>query len=508
MSSSLVDSGATINLISSDKVEEHKLPIHPTLPVCIHEPMNPRGVLVDKKVISKVGIPEKDWESKEPAELLVAPLQDNDVILGMPFLASENILIDPAQSRIVLPVEEDKESVDRIVCPSICPKMMGLPKLIPPDHRWIAALKDFDITRSPRINDTSTPLKEALLSNENYLRLNEKYILEFNDVFTDKLPNKLPASDAPRHRIILEDDKMSLNGRMFRLPTRYWPQMIEFLDEHLKAGRIRRSSSHIASGTWMIPKGDPTAMPRVVHDYRTLNSKTIKDHTPLTRQDDIIERLANGKVRGKIDLICAYYQILMETSDIHKTAFKTPFGTYEWLVMPQGLCNAVATFQRYMNWVLRKYVGRFCAVYIDDIAIWSDSVEEHEKHVRLILEALREAGICASKKKSILFADEINFLGHTISSRGVEPEQSKVDKILAARTPRSASDIKEFNGLVNYIGQFIPGLSEWSTVLSNLTKKNVPFKWEPAHEGAFQNIKRLAKNHQSANPSTTAVPLP
>jgi len=198
----------------------------------------------------------------------------------------------------------------------------------------------------------------------------------------------------------------------------------------------------------------------------------------------------------------------METADIHKTAFKTPFWTYEWLVMPQGLCNAVATFQRYMNWVLRKYVGRFCAVYIDDIAIWSDSMEEHEEHVWLILEALREAGICASKKKSILFADEIQFLGHTISSHGVKPDQVKIDKILASRTPHSASDIKEFNGLVNYVGQFIPGLSDWSTVLSGLTKKNVPFKWEAVHEEAFRNIKRLAKNHPICKPIDHDSPVP
>ena len=198
----------------------------------------------------------------------------------------------------------------------------------------------------------------------------------------------------------------------------------------------------------------------------------------------------------------------MEEADIHKTAFKTPFGMYEWLVMPQGLCNAVATFQRYMNWVLRKYVGRFCAVYIDDIAIWSNSVEEHEEHVRLILEALWEAGIFASKKKSVLFADEILFLGHIISSRGVEVAQDKVDKILATRTPTSPSDIKEFNGLVNYIGQFIPGLSEWSTVLSGLTKKDVKFKWESIHEEAFCNIKRLAKNSPICKPIDHSGPDP
>ena len=90
-------------------------------------------------------------------------------------------------------------------------------------------------------------------------------------------------------------------------------------------------------------------MPRVVHDYRALNTETVKDHTPLMRQEDILDCMAHALVRGKIDLVCAYYQILMEIADIHKTAFKTLFGMYEWLVMPQGLCNAVATFQRYIN---------------------------------------------------------------------------------------------------------------------------------------------------------------
>jgi RNase H-like domain found in reverse transcriptase/Reverse transcriptase (RNA-dependent DNA polymerase)/Integrase zinc binding domain/Chromo (CHRromatin Organisation MOdifier) domain/Retroviral aspartyl protease/Zinc knuckle len=516
MPSSLVDCGATINLISSDKVKEHTIPTQPTVPVRIHEPMNPQGVVVNQKVITKVGIPEEDWESTKPAELLVAPLQEHDVILGMPFLASENILIDPARGKVLLPpdehdslAEDDDDFSHDYYLPSICPKMPALPKLTSQEQHWVAALKAFDATVSTSTTATTPKsLKEALRIDKNYLQLHEKYIYEFDDVFTDKLPNKLPSPDAPRHRIVLEDENISINGRMFRLPNRYWPQMRDFLDEHLAAGRIRPSSSHIASGTWMIPKDDPIDMPRVVHDYRALNAKTVKDHTPLTRQDDIIEKLARGKIRGKIDLICAYYQILMEAADVHKTAFKTPFGTFEWLVMPQGLCNAVATFQRYMNWVLRKYVGRFCAVYIDDIAIWSDSIEEHEEHVRLILEALREAGICASKKKSVLFADEIHFLGHTISSCGVEPDQVKIDKILASRTPSSTSDIKEFNGLANYVGQFIPGLSEWTTVLSSLTKKNVPFKWESVHDEAVQNIKRLAKNHPICRPIDHDSPLP
>src|SRR5437667_1342732 len=106
----------------------------------------------------------------------------------------------------------------------------------------------------------------------------------------------------------------------------------------------------------------------------------------------------------------------MHPDDIHKTAFKALFGLYEWLVMPQGLCNAPATFQRYMNYVLRKYIGKFCAVYQDDIAIFSNSVEEHKQHVHLILQALRNHGITASPEKSTLFADRIEFLGHFVSS--------------------------------------------------------------------------------------------
>jgi len=508
--SSLADCGATVNVISSDKVEKHAIPTLPIPPLRIHEPMNPQGTLVNKKVVSKVNVPAEKWESCEPAEFIVAPLKEHDAILGMPFLATEKVLIDPAHGKVILPAREDNvddndDDLDpyQITMPSMCPKVVGLKKITPPEFAWIAALREFDTANPVAPTESSSPISVA-----EAIKLNKKYIYEFDDVFTDKLPNKLPNPNAPRHRIILEDEKMSVNGRMFRLPTRYWPRMIEFLEEHLKAGRIRPSSSHIVSGTWMIPKKDPTVMPRVVHDYRTVNAKTVKDHTPLTRQDDIIENLAKAVVRGKIDLICAYYQILMAEADIHKTAFKTPFGSYEWLVMPQGLCNAVATFQRYMNWVLRDYVGRFCAVYIDDIAIWSNSIEEHEEHVRLILEALRNAGICASKDKSTLFADEILFLGHIISSKGVEVAQDKVDKILASRTPTSPSDIKEFNGLVNYIGQFIPGLSEWSSVLSGLTKKDVKFKWESVHQEAFDNIKRLAKNTPICKPIDYDSPDP
>jgi hypothetical protein len=107
----------------------------------------------------------------------------------------------------------------------------------------------------------------------------------------------------------------------------------------------------------MIPKKDPKAKPRVVHDYQELNANTVLDHYPLPLLEDIKRPMARAKIRGKLDFPIAYAQIWMHDDDIHKTAFKTPFGMFEWLVMPQGLCNALGTFQRYINWVLRKYIG-------------------------------------------------------------------------------------------------------------------------------------------------------
>lgn len=118
----------------------------------------------------------------------------------------------------------------------------------------------------------------------------------------------------------------------------------------------------------------------------------------------------------------------------------------------------------------------------------------------MVLEKLREAGICPSIKKSILFTDEIHFLGHIISSWGVEPAQTKVNKVLAAHAPSSPSDIKEFLGLINYIAQFLPSLSEWSMVLSDLTRKGVKVEWLPEHDEAFCNIKQLTKNYSVCKP--------
>ena len=264
---------------------------------------------------------------------------------------------------------------------------------------------------------------------------------------------------------------------MMRIPNKFLVPFKKWIDDYVKAGRLVPSSSHISFRTFLRPKKDPNAFPRVVHNYRALNDNTVKDHTPVLRQDRILEVAARAHIRGVIDIVSAYYQHWVDKRDRHKTAILTPWGLYEWTVMPQGLCNAMASWQRFMNWVLRDYIGVFCEVYLDDILIYSNSIDEHKAHVHLIFDTLWSHGLVASRLKSRLFADRVEFLGHYISSQSVEPHSAKLDKISNFPTPHSPEDIKSFLGLVNYLAMFdfFLGLSDHSAILNALTRNGSKF---------------------------------
>ena len=128
------------------------------------------------------------------------------------------------------------------------------------------------------------------MEDTHYKELNSTFIKQYSDIFSKELPSKLPPEGGPKHRIILKDDR-PINGKLMRVPTKYWPAMKRFIDSNLKAKRIRPSLSHISAGTFMTPKKDLTIDLRLVHDYRELNERTVKDHTPLPHQDEILELL-------------------------------------------------------------------------------------------------------------------------------------------------------------------------------------------------------------------------
>ena len=295
-------------------------------------------------------------------------------------------------------------------------------------------------------------------------------------------------------RIRLKDPEKKIRSRSYPSPRKYTKAWSILVQEFLDTGRIRPSNSPYASPAFLIPKADPTAVPRWVNDYRQLNANTITDSFPLPRIDDILTDCAKGIVWAKIDMTNAFFQTRLHPDDVKFTAVNTPLGLYEWLVMPQGLRNAPAIHQRRVTSALRKYIGKICYIYLDDIVIWSSSINDHENNVRKILQALQDAKLHVNPKKCELFCSEIHFLGHKVSTRGIEADEGKADRILAWPVPKSAQDVRSFLGLVRYLATFLPNLAEHTGVLTELTLKrcDVLFpQWTPDHQHAFDSVKRL-----------------
>ena len=316
--------------------------------------------------------------------------------------------------------------------------------------------------------------------------------------YVDRFPEDIPHIDElptdVYHRIRLKDANLVISRRQYDCPKKYREVWKTLLTQHIQAGRLRPSASPYASPSFLIPKSDPTALPRWVNDYRALNDNTIPDRHPLPSINTILSDCAKGKIWGKLDMTNSFFQTRVHPDDIPYTAVTTPFGLYEWLVMPQGGRNAPATHQRRMFNALRPLIGSICHVYLDDIIIWSDNLESHRRNVEKVLDALREHHLYASLKKTTLFAVELDFLGHHISRRGIEADPKKVERILNWPIPRSSSDVRAFLGLVRYVASFLPNLAEYTSILTPLTTKpadKVFPEWTQLHQRAFDQIKSL-----------------
>jgi Reverse transcriptase (RNA-dependent DNA polymerase) len=213
----------------------------------------------------------------------------------------------------------------------------------------------------------------------------------------------------------------------------------------------------------------------------------------LPRIDDILADAGKGKIWSVLDMTNSFFHTRMHPDSVPLTAITTPFGLYEWLVMPMGLQNSPSIHQRRVANALREHIGKICHIYLDDIIIWSDSIQSHIAHVQTIMSCLRAHGLCLNNKKSKLFCTEVDFLGHHISARGIEANSSRVDKILNWPVPTSASEVRSFLGLVRYIAAFLPNLAEHTSLLSPLTAKeferNFP-EWTADMQYAFESIKK------------------
>ena len=215
----------------------------------------------------------------------------------------------------------------------------------------------------------------------------------------------------------------------------------------------------------------------------------IKNKYPLPRIDDLMDQLMGASVFNKIDLRSGYHHIRVKSEDVPKTAFRTRYGHYEYLVMPFGVTNAPGVFMDYMNKIFHPYLDRFVVVFIDDILVYSKTWEEHEEHLRVVLQTLRDRRLYAKLSKCEFLLEQVSFLGHVISRGGIVVGPSKVEVVVRWESPKSVFEIRSFQGLAGYYCRFIEGFSKLALPLTKLTRKSQAFVWDTECESSFQALK-------------------
>jgi hypothetical protein len=228
-----------------------------------------------------------------------------------------------------------------------------------------------------------------------------------------------------------------------------------------------------------------------VVDAHQQNDNTVKDVTPLPDQEVIREDVAWAKFWFKIDLLDAYEQVCVRTEDVDKTAFATIVGTYVSFIMQQGDCNAPATFQHLMTSIFRDIIGQFMHIYLNDIFIYSNTVEEHKQYLKVVFDRLRANTLYLKWLKCELYAKCIDCLSHMINDRGIHSNADKLTRIQEWRTQRDYNDIQRFVGLVNYIGNYLPNMSAYTGPLMTMTQNGALFHWRPIHQQCFDMIKHI-----------------
>jgi hypothetical protein len=259
------------------------------------------------------------------------------------------------------------------------------------------------------------------------------------------------------------------------------------LQDLLDKGFIRPSTSPWGCRALFVKKKDHSL--KLCVDYRPLYVVTIKNKYPLPCIDILFDQLAGAKVFSKIDLRSGYHPIKIKPSDIPKTAFSTRYGLYEYLVMSFGLTNTLAYFMYLMNSVFMPELNKFVVVFIDDILIYSKNLEDHARHLHIILQRLREHHVYAKFSKCEFWLDTVKFLGHTISSDGICVDPSKVQEVMDWKHPTLVHQIRSFLGLAGYYRRFIPDFSKIAKPMKELLKKGVKFFWNEKCEEAFHTLR-------------------
>jgi len=315
-----------------------------------------------------------------------------------------------------------------------------------------------------------------------------KLLRDYADVFPDKLPDGLPPARGVEHKIELKPGSHPPPPRGLRhQSSKDLAVFEEYTRSLIKAGHIRVSQSPYGATALIVRKSDGT--PRVVVDYRALNDQTIKNRYPLPLMDELFDRVHGATEFTRLDLRSGFHQIVIAPEDVEKTAFRTRYGSYEYMVLPMGLCNAPGTFMQLMNETFRDLLDRCVLVFLDDILVFSRSKAEHVAHVEEVLIRLRKQKLYAKLSKCEFMKKEVEFLGHRIGAAGLSVSQDKVAAVRAWPVCENVHDVRSFTGFTGFYRKFIKDYSLLALPLTELTKEKNAWVWGTEQQHSFEALK-------------------
>ncbi|KAL0546095.1 hypothetical protein IC582_016000 [Cucumis melo] len=363
--------------------------------------------------------------------LLVLDMHDFDVILGMDWLAANHASIDCFLKEVAFnpPLMasfkfkgEGSRSLPKVISAMRASKLLSR-------GTWSILASVVD-TREVDVSLSSEPV-----------------VRDYPDVFPEELPG-LPPHREIEFAIELVLGTLPISRAPYRMAPIELKELEVQLQELLNEGFIRPSVSPWGAPVLFVKKKDGSI--RLCIDYREFNKVTVKNKYPLPRIDDLFDQLQGATVFSKIDLRSGYHQLRIKDSDVPKTAFRSKYRHYEFIVMSFGLMNAPTVFMDLMNRVFRKFLDTFVIVFIDDILIYSMTEAEHEEHLRMVLETLRANKLYAKFSKCEFWLKQVSFLGHVVSKAGVSVDPANIKAVTNWPRPSTVSKVRSFLGLAGY----------------------------------------------------------
>ena len=456
----LIDSGSMGDFVSSTLVDQLKL----------------KRILLEKavglqlavqgsrsKINAQVSVRLEYQNSSTIRQFDVININDYDLILGTPWMYQHKVSIGLNPARIIMGSD------------------IPVPITVGKDARSLLNAVTFDDPKIVNARDELMAYADPLC------RVVEE--------------TELPPLRAINHTIPLIDEKKTYTWRASKCPEIFREQWATKRDAYLRSGRWKMTTARNTVPMLLIPKPhkpkDAQEL-RTVYDLRERNKNTVKMTSPLPDIEGILRRVTAKRFCSVLDLTAAYEQIRIVPEHVERSAVTTPDGNMVSLVLQMGDCNAPATYQSLMNHIFSPYLNRFLDVYLDDVIVYSDTLEDHIKHCMLAMDILRKEKLYLSKKKLRFLPAELTLLGRVIDNDGIRMDPEKVDSVLKWKTPTNRDLLRGFIGSVGYLADDIPNIRLPLGVLSAITGDTVPFRWGYTEQRAFEETKNLiqqARDH-------------